>query len=94
MLSSSLSVCSPTFFNNHRHKAAPADDTKASIIEILDKIYELMKTDQVKFDLITKLKVGKDIGNSMKLGDPDLAAAGRKCVGEIQALAQRNAMLG
>lgn len=35
------------------------------------------------------LKVGKDVGNAMKMGDADIAASARKVVGEIQALAQR-----
>jgi hypothetical protein len=65
-----------------------------TIKDTLEKIFELMKTDQVKFNTIRDLKVGKDVGNAMKLGNADAAALGRKCVGEIQALAQRNAMLG
>eukprot|EP00927_Polykrikos_kofoidii_P013994 TRINITY_DN160_c0_g2_i2.p1 TRINITY_DN160_c0_g2~~TRINITY_DN160_c0_g2_i2.p1 ORF type:complete len:653 (-),score=187.90 TRINITY_DN160_c0_g2_i2:181-2139(-) len=58
----------------------------------LASILELMKTDQVKYDTIKDLKVGKDVGNAMKLGDADTAVQARKVVGEIQALAQRNSI--
>eukprot|EP00928_Gymnodinium_smaydae_P005963 TRINITY_DN12070_c0_g1_i1.p1 TRINITY_DN12070_c0_g1~~TRINITY_DN12070_c0_g1_i1.p1 ORF type:complete len:653 (+),score=196.07 TRINITY_DN12070_c0_g1_i1:111-2069(+) len=58
----------------------------------LAAILELMKKNEVTFQTITKLKVGKDVGNSMKLGNADLAGEARKVVGEIQALAQRNAI--
>jgi len=78
---------------NDKHKEGDASE-KTRALEVLDEIYKLMKENKVKFAQMTQLKVGKDIGNAMKLGDPDLSAAGRKCVGEIQALAQRNAMLG
>lgn len=65
---------------------------KAAIMPILEKLLELMKKNEVKYDAITKLKLGKDVGNSMKLGDPDLAQTGRKIVGEIQRIAQQNAI--
>lgn len=65
---------------------------KDAIKEALAGILDLMKTDQVKWDTVRTLKVGKDVGNSMKLGDADLAGEARKVVGEIQALAQRNAI--
>jgi len=77
---------------NEGFAADPAN--KEIITSKLEAILDLMKTNQVKFELITKLRVGKDIGNAMKLGDPELAVIARKCVGEIQALAQRNALLG
>jgi len=63
-----------------------------TIMKTLEEILALMKSDQVKFNTIRDLKVGKDVGNAMKLGDADAAGMGRKCVGEIQALAQRNSI--
>merc|ERR1711862_531314 len=65
---------------------------KEALMPILEKLLELMKNNEVKYDAITKLKLGKDVGNSMKLGDQDLAQAGRKIVQEIQRLAQQNAL--
>jgi len=65
---------------------------KAAILPILEKLFELMKNNEVKYAAITKLKLGKDVGNAMKLGDQELAQAGRKIVGEIQRLAQQNAL--
>jgi len=62
---------------------------KPVIAEKIAALYELMKNNQVKYADVTKLKVGKDVGNAMKLGDPDLAKEGRKVVGEIQRLAQQ-----
>eukprot|EP00927_Polykrikos_kofoidii_P076591 TRINITY_DN73656_c0_g1_i1.p1 TRINITY_DN73656_c0_g1~~TRINITY_DN73656_c0_g1_i1.p1 ORF type:complete len:652 (+),score=151.49 TRINITY_DN73656_c0_g1_i1:84-2039(+) len=58
----------------------------------LSNILELMQSGKVKFDTIKDLKVGKDVGNSMKLGDADVAVQARKVVGEIQALAKRNSI--
>merc|ERR1719469_181900 len=58
----------------------------------LAALLELMQANSVKYDVLKELKVGKDIGNAMKLGNPDLAATGRKCVGEIQRLAQKDAL--
>lgn len=55
-------------------------------------VLELMKKDEVTFETIKNLKVGKDVGNAMKLGDIDLAKQAHKVVAEIQALAQRNAI--
>jgi len=77
-------------------RAANEAKDKPKIEEALAGILDLMKTDQVKFETITKLKVGKDVGNAMKLGEgfADVTASARKVVGEIQALAQRNAMMG
>ncbi|OLQ01886.1 hypothetical protein AK812_SmicGene15312 [Symbiodinium microadriaticum] len=41
---------------------------------------------KVTYDAVKTCKVGKDVvGNAMKMGDPDIAALGRKAVGEIQA---------
>jgi len=65
---------------------------KPVISEKIGKLYELMKNNQVKYDDVKTLKVGKDVGNAMKLGDPDLAKEGRKVVGEIQRLAQQAAL--
>jgi hypothetical protein len=65
---------------------------KVVIMPILEQLLELMKNNEVKYDAITKLKLGKDVGNSMRLGDQELAQAGRKIVGEIQRLAQQNAL--
>merc|ERR1712183_957544 len=65
---------------------------KEALMPILEKLLELMKNNEVKYGAITKLKLGKDVGNSMKLGDQDLAQAGRKIVQEIQRLAQQNAL--
>lgn len=62
---------------------------KPVITEKINALYELMKNNQVKYDSVKNLKVGKDVGNAMKLGDPDLAKEGRKVVGEIQRLAQQ-----
>jgi len=58
----------------------------------LAKLDELICGAQVKFADVTKLKVGKDVGNAIKLGDPEVTTAGRKIVGGIQALAQKNDM--
>eukprot|EP00927_Polykrikos_kofoidii_P013997 TRINITY_DN160_c0_g4_i2.p1 TRINITY_DN160_c0_g4~~TRINITY_DN160_c0_g4_i2.p1 ORF type:complete len:653 (-),score=185.29 TRINITY_DN160_c0_g4_i2:170-2128(-) len=71
-----------------------ANDAKdfPAVSAALASILELMKTDQVKYDTIKDLKVGKDVGNAMKLGDADVAVQARKVVGEIQALAQRNSI--
>jgi hypothetical protein len=74
-------------------RAAVEAKDKPVITEKIGALYELMKNNQVKYDVVIKLKVGKDVGNAMKLGDPDLAKAGRLVVSEIQRLAQ-NAGLG
>merc|ERR1712137_1107529 len=58
----------------------------------LAALLELMQANNVKYAALKDLKVGKDVGNAMKLGDADVAATGRKCVGEIQRLAQQNAL--
>lgn len=73
-------------------RAANEAVDKPVILEKIGALFELMKNNQVKYDAIVKLKVGKDVGNSMKLGDPDLAKEGRKVVGEIQRLAQQGAL--
>lgn len=67
-------------------------DQKPVIAEKINALFELMKNNQVKYADILKLKVGKDVGNAMKLGDADLAKEGRKVVGEIQRLAQQQAL--
>lgn len=71
-------------------KAAIESVDKDALLAALGKLEELICGGSVNFKDVTKLKVGKDIGNSMKLGLPEVAAVGRKCVGGIQALAQKN----
>jgi len=57
--------------------------------ECLDTVLDMITGGKVTWDTVRTLKVGKDVGNAMKLEDKDLAAKGRKVVQEIQALAQR-----
>merc|ERR1711879_429451 len=73
-------------------QAANAAQDKGKASEILASILELMKNNQVTWDTVRTCKVGKDVGISMKMGDPDLAKSAQKVVQEIQALAQRNAI--
>jgi len=70
-------------------QAAVAASNFAGCSEALTKILDMMKNNQVTWDTVRTCKVGKDVGNAMKLGDADLAAQARKVVQEIQALAQR-----
>jgi len=70
-------------------QAAITGQDKPKVGELLTSIFDLLKGNQVTWDTVRTCKVGKDVGNAMKMGDPDLAAQGRKCVQEIQALAQR-----
>jgi len=67
-------------------------DEKETMLEKINALYELMKSNSCKYDDVKTLKVGKDVGNAMKLGDADLAKAGRGVVGEIQRLAQQAAL--
>lgn len=60
--------------------------------KVIAEVLALMKNNQVKFDVINKMKLGKDIGNAMKLGDPELSVEARRCIGEIQRLAQQGAL--
>jgi len=69
-------------------QAVTAQD-KATAAEKLTSIFDLMKEGKVTWDAVRTCKIGKDVGNAMKMGDPDLAAQARKVVQEIQALAQR-----
>jgi len=62
---------------------------KATVTECISKLFEMIKGGQVTWDTVRTLKVGKDVGNAMKMGDPDIAASARKVVQEIQSLAQR-----
>jgi hypothetical protein len=55
----------------------------------LAKLHDLIVGQQVKYADVLKLKVGKDVGNAIKMGDPEVTQAGRKIVGGIQALAQK-----
>jgi len=70
-------------------QAAVAATNIAGCSEALTKILDMMKNNQVTWDTVRTCKVGKDVGNAMKMGDADLAAQARKVVQEIQALAQR-----
>jgi len=65
---------------------------KPKVTENLVTILDMITGAQVTWDTIRTLKVGKDVGNAMKMGDPDVAAQARKVVGEIQALATRNGL--
>merc|ERR1712032_316529 len=73
-------------------QAAVTAVDKDKLKECLGQLYDLMKNNKVTYDSVKTCKVGKDVGNAMKLGDPDIAAEGRKVVGEIQSLAQRNSI--
>lgn len=53
--------------------------------EILETLLGMFKDSKVTYDAVKTCKVGKDVGNAMKMGDPDIAGLGRKAVGEIQA---------
>mmetsp|Transcript_58991 Transcript_58991/g.127640 ORF Transcript_58991/g.127640 Transcript_58991/m.127640 type:complete len:650 (+) Transcript_58991:62-2011(+) len=75
-------------------RAAIEAEDIAKVGEALAAILELMKENKVTFDTIRNLKVGKDVGNAIKMGNKDLALQGNTVVREIQALAQRNALLG
>merc|ERR1711879_1061423 len=70
-------------------QAAVTAQDKEKCTEILASLLNMMKNNQVTWDSVRTCKVGKDVGNAMKMGDPDLAAQARKVVQEIQALAQR-----
>ncbi|CAE7200711.1 unnamed protein product [Symbiodinium sp. CCMP2456] len=72
-------------------QAVTAGD-KPKVGEILEALLGMFKESKVTYDAVKTCKVGKDVGNAMKMGDPDIAALGRKAVGEIQALAQRAAL--
>lgn len=68
--------------------AVAAKDLEACS-KVLSSLEELMKANEVKYDIVKDLKVGKDVGNAMKLGNQDVALQARKVVSEIQRLAQR-----
>jgi len=70
-------------------QAAVTAGDKAKCTEILENLLGMFKESKVTWDAVRTCKVGKDVGNAMKMGDPDVAALARKAVGEIQALAQR-----
>jgi len=63
------------------------DKVKAS--ESLTSIMSLLKEGKVTWDAVRTCKVGKDVGNAMKMGDPGLQTQGKEIVGAIQALAQK-----
>mmetsp|Transcript_53889 Transcript_53889/g.149657 ORF Transcript_53889/g.149657 Transcript_53889/m.149657 type:complete len:648 (-) Transcript_53889:273-2216(-) len=70
-------------------QAAIAASDKPKVSECVASLFDMIKGGQVTWDTVRTLKVGKDVGNAMKMGDADIAASARKVVGEIQALAQR-----
>jgi len=70
-------------------QAAVTAGDKAKATEILETLLGMFKECKVTWDAVRTCKVGKDVGNAMKMGDPDVATLARKVVGEIQALAQR-----
>lgn len=73
-------------------QAAVTAIDKPAATKLLQDLLDLMKNNKVTWDAVRTCKVGKDVGNAMKMGDPDVAALARKVVGEIQALAQRNGL--
>jgi len=73
-------------------QAAVTGNDLPKATECLEQIKEMIQTSQVTWDTVRTLKVGKDVGNAMKMGDPDVAAIARKCVAEIQVLAQKGAL--
>merc|ERR1719235_1599064 len=70
-------------------QAAVTAVDKPKVTECLETILGMIKGGQVTWDTVRTLKVGKDVGNAMKMGDPDIAAQARSIVQEIQGLAQR-----
>jgi len=70
-------------------RAANEAKDMAAVAAALDALGEIFANDGVKYDKLRDLKVGKDVGNAMKLGDPDVAAKARQIVGGIQRLAQK-----
>jgi len=77
-----------------RLQAAVSGADKAAVGEALAQLEDIMSKDLVKYDIVKNLKVGKDVGNAMKMGDPDLAQQGRKVVAHIQRLAQKQDLMG
>lgn len=76
-------------------KAATGEDVepcKAEVARLLEETLALLKGGEVTYDACKTSKIGKEVGNAMKLGHKDLATIGTKCVGEIQALAQKGAL--
>jgi len=70
-------------------QAAVTAVDKPKVTECLEAILGMIKGAEVTWDTVRTLKVGKDVGNAMKMGDPDIALQARKIVQEIQALATR-----
>lgn len=62
---------------------------KAKASEALTSIMSLLKEGKVTWDTVRTCKVGKDVGNAMKMADPGLQAQGKEIVGAIQKLAQK-----
>jgi hypothetical protein len=73
-------------------QAAVAGQDAAKVSECLKTVEDMITGGQVTWDTVRTLKVGKDVGNAMKMGNPDIATQARKVVAEIQALASRNAI--
>jgi len=70
-------------------QTAVTQGDKAKASEALTSILSLLKEGKVTWDTVRTCKVGKDVGNAMKMGDPGLQAQGKETVGAIQALAQK-----
>jgi len=70
-------------------QTAVADKDKAKVIECLEVILDMLVNSKVTWEKVRTCKVGKDVGNAMKMGDPDCAKIAQTCVKEIQALATR-----
>lgn len=70
-------------------QTAVTNADKDAVKSALEKLDAMFKACEVKYDDVKRLKVGKDVGNAMKMGDPDIAGQARKVVGEIQKLAQK-----
>jgi len=70
-------------------QTAVADEDKAKVMECLEVILDMLVTSKVTWEKVRTCKVGKDVGNAMKMGDPDCAKVAQTCVKEIQALATR-----
>lgn len=70
-------------------QAAVAGTDKPKVKKCIATLFDMIKGGQVTWDTVRTLKVGKDVGNAMKMGDPEIATEARKVVAEIQSLAQR-----
>lgn len=73
-------------------QVAVTGNDKEAVAKLLEELLDIMKNNKVTWDAVRTCKVGKDVGNAMKMGDKELSAKGQKVVAEIQALAQRNSI--